>query len=130
MASFFECSFCPIFSFQLHSLFPLGIQVSYKMYLQISLRGWENISKLRLTYSNAIPISNVLLSLLSIHWNWFFILMSKVDLTFCLNFHDSFVLIMLCIHLYIHLGSIIMFIQSTFIYWFLWYGKYSINQEN
>lgn len=27
--------------------------------------------------------------------------------TFCLNFHDSFVLILLCIHLYIHLGSII-----------------------
>ena len=38
MVSFFECSFCPIFSFQLLSLFPLGVQVSYKTYLHISLR--------------------------------------------------------------------------------------------
>ena len=80
MVSFFECSFCPIFSFQLLSLFPLGVQVSYKTYLHISLREiWENISKLRLTYFNAIPISNLLFSLLSTHWVWFFMLMPQVD---------------------------------------------------
>lgn len=46
--------------FSYFSSYNLGLQTFYNRYLWLSSRGWENVSKLRLSYSNTLPIFNKL----------------------------------------------------------------------